>query len=152
MHAGEIQRAYGYRDLTDPAAHEDLLAWLGARTALAAERPGVLFDLATARLVDAKVLLPGATVLARLVSSVRDQALTALWETLAALPDPKQRRRLAGLRRLLPSSAGAWCSTPTRRPDPRPRLGARDLGMLDHRHPLRPLPTPWRTAASRCVT
>ena len=24
-------------------------------------------------------------------------------------------------------------------PDPRPRLGARDLGMLDHRHPLRPV-------------
>ncbi len=55
-------------------------------------------------------------------------------------------------RRLLPTSTGTRRPTPTRHPHPRPRMGAGHLGMLDHRHPLRPLPTPRRTAACRCVT
>lgn len=96
LHAGEIQQAYGYRDFADPAVQE-LVGWLEARTRLASERPGVLFDLATARLLEAKVLLPGPTVLGRLVASVRDQAATRLWETLAAVPDAGQRARLEGL-------------------------------------------------------
>jgi len=97
LHAGQIRRAYGYRDFTDPQVQRDLLDWLQARTRLASERPGVLFDLATARLLEAKVLLPGPTVLARLVASVRDQAATRLWEALAAAPDDTQQARLAGL-------------------------------------------------------
>jgi len=97
LHAGEIQQAYGYRDFTDPAVQQDLLGWLEARTALASERPGVLFDLATARLLEAKVLLPGPTVLARLVASVRDQAATRLWQSLAMAPDAAGRARLEGL-------------------------------------------------------
>ncbi len=97
LHAGEIQHAYGYRDFADPAVHADLVGWLEVRTRLASERPGVLFDLATARLLEAKVLLPGPTVLARLVTSVRGQAATRLWAALAAVPDSGQRARLEGL-------------------------------------------------------
>ena len=97
LHAGEIQQAYGYRDFADPAVQQDLVGWLEARTRLASERPGVLFDLATGRLLEAKVLLPGPTVLARLVASVRDQAATRLWEVLAAAPDAGQRARLEAL-------------------------------------------------------
>ncbi len=59
-HAGEIQGASGYTDFTDPAAQADLLGWLHARTSLGAERPGTLFDLATARLLERKVSAPGA--------------------------------------------------------------------------------------------
>ena len=91
LHAGQIQQAYGYRDFTDPQVQHDLVHWLQARSRLATERPGVLFDLATARLLEAKVLLPGPTVLARLVASVRDQAATRLWQTLADVPDAAQR-------------------------------------------------------------
>jgi len=97
LHAGQIQQAYGYRDFTGPQAQHDLVGWLQARVRLATERPGVLFDLATARLLGAKVLLPGPTVLARLVASVRDQAATRLWEALDAVPDAAQRARLKGL-------------------------------------------------------
>lgn len=79
LHAGEIQHVYGYRDFADPAVHAELVGWLEARTRLASERLGVLFDLATARLLESKVLLPGPTVLARLIASVRDQAATRLW-------------------------------------------------------------------------
>jgi len=97
LHAGEIQHVYGYRDFVDPAVQQDLIGWLEARTQLASERPGVLFDLATARLLEAKVLLPGPTVLARLVASVRGQAATRLWQALAAAPDAGQITRLEGL-------------------------------------------------------
>ncbi len=97
LHAAQIQQAYGYRDFTDPQVQHDLVDWLQARVRLATERPGVLFDLATSRLLEAKVLLPGPTVLARLVASVRDQAATWLWEALSAAPDAAQRTRLEGL-------------------------------------------------------
>ena len=82
-HAGEIQREYGYRDFSDASVRADLLGWLDARAWATAERPSVLFDLATARLIEGKVLLPGATVLARAVSAARDRAASRLHRTLA---------------------------------------------------------------------
>ena len=96
-HAGEIQRAYGYRDFHDPTEHFRLVRWLYARAWLSAEAPSLLFDLATARLVERKVLLPGVTVLARLVAGVRGRVAARLWQTLAAAPDDAQRARLERL-------------------------------------------------------
>ena len=81
-HAGEIQREYGYRDFSDASARADLLGWLDARAWATAERPSVLFDLATARLVEGKVLLPGATVLVRAVTAARDRAASRLYRSL----------------------------------------------------------------------
>jgi hypothetical protein len=95
-HAGAIQREYGYRDFSDPAARAELQRWLDARAWATAERPSVLFDLATARLIDAKVLLPGATVLARAVASARDRAAARLHRTLAEAAT-EQRHRLEQL-------------------------------------------------------
>ncbi len=97
-HAGEIQRRYGYRDFVDPGEHVRLVRWLYARAWVTAERPSLLFDLATAHLVERKVLLPGVTVLARLVARVRDRVAERLWQTLARAPTPEQR---AGLERLV---------------------------------------------------
>ncbi len=96
LHAGEIQQTYGYWDFGEVEVQQDLAGWLHARTRLASERPSVLFDLATARLLDSKVLLPGPMVLGRLVASVRDQAASRLWNDLAAVPDAGQRGRLVG--------------------------------------------------------
>ena len=96
-HAGEIQRAYGYRDFSQVTAQGELTGWLHARAWMTAERPSVLFDLATARLIEAKVLLPGASVLARLIATARDQATDRLHATLADAPTSGQRERLRAL-------------------------------------------------------
>ncbi|MGB3544171.1 Tn3 family transposase [Rubrivirga sp.] len=96
-HAAEIQGRYGYTTFGDPSESFRMVRWLYARAWLAAERPSVLFDLATARLVERKVLLPGVTVLARLVARVRARASDQVYEALARLPTDDQRKRLEDL-------------------------------------------------------
>jgi hypothetical protein len=96
-HSREIQRLYGYHDFSEQPTHFQLIRWLYTHAWLTAERPSVLFDLATKRLVDQKVLLPGVSVLERLVASVRDRAANRLWQELASLPTPKQRLLLEDL-------------------------------------------------------
>src|SRR6266508_2590622 len=96
-HAGEIQRRLGHRDFSDKAENFRLIRWLYTRAWLSAERPIVLFDLATARLVERKVLLPGVTVLTRLIARVRDRAANRLYQSIARLPSQEQRARLETL-------------------------------------------------------
>jgi hypothetical protein len=54
-HAGEIQRRLGYRDFNEPSERFRLLRWLYSRAWLSAERPTVLFDLTTTRLIERKI-------------------------------------------------------------------------------------------------
>jgi len=96
-HADEIKKYYGYKDFTDRVELFALIRWLYNRCALSNERPGVLFDLVTARLAERKILLPGATVLERLISKVRDRAAKNLWSSLSDLTIPLQKQRLEKL-------------------------------------------------------
>jgi len=96
-HIADIRCHYGYRDFHEGTEAAALYRWLANRTWVSAERPSVLFDLATARLVERKVILPGVTVLARLVAQVRDQAASRLWRTMARTLKPEQVARLETL-------------------------------------------------------
>jgi TnpA family transposase len=96
-HAQMIKTRYGYQDFHAHPEYFRLVRWLYSRAWLSAERPSVLFDFATARLVERKILLPGATVLERLVARIRDRAAARLWHLLAQLPTATQRTKLEDL-------------------------------------------------------
>ena len=96
-HAQAIKRHYGYHDFHAHPEYFRLVRWLYPRAWLSAERPSVLVDFATARLVERKVLLPGVTVLARLVARIRDRAASQLWHRLAQLPNAEQQAKLEAL-------------------------------------------------------
>jgi hypothetical protein len=92
-HATQIRRVYGYHEFHEPREVFRLVRWLYTRAWLSAERPSVLFDLATAQLVARKVLLPGVTTLERLVARVRDRTAERLWRLLAQVPNTEQQAR-----------------------------------------------------------
>lgn len=94
-HQWEIRREYGYSDFAEHV--EELRSFVGARAWLSNEGPRALFDRATAWCVEHKVLLPGVTTLARLVSEVRAAASERLWSTLYGLAGDGLRRRLDAL-------------------------------------------------------
>lgn len=83
-HAAEIRQAYGYRDFTDEGAQQDLRAFIGARAWTRTEGPRSLFDQAVAWLREQKVLLPGASILARLVAEIRAAAADRVHEVMAS--------------------------------------------------------------------
>jgi TnpA family transposase len=90
-HRLEIQQEYAYCEFNDPPWRFRLSRMLYARAWTSAERPTLLFDVATDWLVANKVLLPGATTLERLVSQIRERSSLRLWRKLASLPDRAQK-------------------------------------------------------------
>jgi Tn3 transposase DDE domain-containing protein len=67
---------------------------VAARSRATGDGPKAIFADGLAWLRERKVLLPGVTTLARLVAGVRDESTRQMWEELARLPDPAQRRAL----------------------------------------------------------
>ncbi|HGM6668107.1 TPA: Tn3 family transposase [Serratia marcescens] len=96
-HTALIKEYYGYHEFGDFPWSFRLKRLLYTRAWLSNERPGLMFDFATAWLLQNKVLLPGATTLVRLVSEIRERANQRLWKKLAALPDSWQSARVTEL-------------------------------------------------------
>jgi Domain of unknown function (DUF4158) len=89
-HTALIKQRYGYQEFHSQAEHWKLVRWLYQRSTLSPESSSVLFDLTTARLAEQKILLPGVSVLARLVASVRERAANRLFKVLSLLPSQQQ--------------------------------------------------------------
>jgi Domain of unknown function (DUF4158) len=100
-HAREIRQAYGYRDLSDPAAQAQLREFMEGRAWTHAEGALALFTQSTAWLRRHRVLLPGPSILARLVSRVRDEAAERMFRTLAEAAVGADRELPARLQQLL---------------------------------------------------
>jgi TnpA family transposase len=105
-HAREIRRECGYREFAEGEA--ELRAFVATRAWATDEGPRALFDRTVVWLLEQRVLLPGITVLARLVAEVRAVEHERLWTTLADAVSPELRRRLE---ELLDAPAGARTST-----------------------------------------
>jgi TnpA family transposase len=113
-HTAEIRERYGYRDFTAQPAHFLFTVWLYRQAWADDVGPSVLFRAAHRHLLAEQILLPGHSVLARLVAAVRDRAARRLHTRLVAaapaelvarlhklllVPDGARRSELDRLRR-----------------------------------------------------
>lgn len=96
-HRQFIRSHYGYEDFHKSQRPFSLMRQLYARAALTQESHLVLFDYATAWLVQHKVLLSGARVLERWVARIVSRAQLRLWQRLVDLVDQTQRDQLQSL-------------------------------------------------------
>ena len=96
-HTALIRKNYGYHEFTDPPWPFRLSRLLYTRAWISNERPSLMFDIATAWLIQHKVLLPGATTLTRLISKIRERASNLLWQRLSSLPSNSQKANLETL-------------------------------------------------------
>jgi len=91
--------------------------------------PKALFDWAVACLLERRVLLPGVTILARLISRVRDEAMQRMWDVMASMLTVERARLVE---RLLENPEGARVPDPERlRKAPRPPSGRNLVKSLD---------------------
>ena len=96
-HAAEIRTRYGYHDFSGWSVQFRLNRWLYALCWTGTDRPTMLFDRATTWLVSHKVLLPGVSVLERLVARLRSRVQEHLWRLLIRGLTPESHDRLDGL-------------------------------------------------------
>lgn len=97
VHAKEIREYFGYREITDPKIGFRISRWLCALCWTGTDRPSVLFDRAKSWLLTNKILLPGVTVLERLVARTRSRMEIRLWRLLARGITAPQQERLENL-------------------------------------------------------
>lgn len=96
-HTALIRNQYGYHEFSDPPWSFRLSRLLYTRAWISNGRPSLMFDFATAWLIQYKVLLPGATTLTRLISKIRDRVANRLWLRLSSLPTDEQKAKLETL-------------------------------------------------------
>lgn len=92
-HQRQIRKRLGYKEFVG-AEVLNLLRWLVSSVQLEETRPIELFDRCTRRLVARGVILPGATVLARLIVKVRERSAGQLYRQLEAQLIPSHKEAL----------------------------------------------------------
>ena len=95
-HQGQLVVYLGFHAFDGRQAFR-LTRWLYAQVLTSTVRPSVLFDLATAHLVAQRVVLPGVTVLARLIARVRERTGQHLFRQLRTRLTPAQQAALEAL-------------------------------------------------------
>ncbi len=120
-HAWEIRDAYGFRVFEDEAVSLEFRRFLDGRAWTLEEGPAALFEAGVGWLRRHLVLLPGVTVLTRLVNTVRDAAADRMHTLLAAaatITDPMLPGRLRAALRVPAGSRFSeleqWRRSPTR--------------------------------------
>ncbi|MFC4062898.1 DUF4158 domain-containing protein [Planomonospora corallina] len=101
-HQQEIRRVCEWKDFTD--VEGEFAAWVAARSWTSGDGPKVIFTDGVGWLRERKVLLPGVTTLARLVTKVRDDTTKRLWGMLEGLLTVGQRYVLDQLLEVPPGS------------------------------------------------
>jgi TnpA family transposase len=96
-HALLIREQYGYLEFNNPPWSFRLSRLLFSRAWVSNERPTLMFDFATAWLIQQKVLLPGVTTLTRLISEIRERVAKRLLIQLSSLPTDEQKAKLETL-------------------------------------------------------
>lgn len=128
-HRHSIIRYLGYQEFDGVQAFR-LIRWIYAHLAVSAVRPIVLFDLVTAHLIAQKVVLPGVSVLARLIARVRERYTARTFEGLIRRLNAAQRQTLE---RLLVLQEGKWQTPLEVLRTPPSRVGALSLTQALHR-------------------
>jgi len=121
QHSWQIRKAYGFRGFEGAAVSAEFRGFLDGRAWIHAEGPGALFEHGVGWLLRNRVLLPGITVLVRLVATVREAAAERMHTALAAAAaevDPALPGRLRASLRVPAGSRfsemESWRRAPTR--------------------------------------
>lgn len=104
-HAVEIRARYGYREFTEKRMRFRLGRLLCAMRWTGTDRPGILFDHASAWLIEHKILLPGISVLERFIAEITSRMESRLWVLLGKNVTTDQRLALEKLL-TIPESQG----------------------------------------------
>lgn len=96
-HALEIRTKYGYQDINDGSVGFRLVRWLYDLCWTGTERPSVLFDRSKGWLLSHKIIIPGISVLERLIARVRSRVEDRLNYMLGKCVTEEQRKQLENL-------------------------------------------------------
>jgi len=93
-HTAEIRDRYGYRDFSAQPGRFAFTAWLYRQAWADEVASSVLFRAAHRQLLARQILLPGHSVLVRLVATVRERATRRVHSRLARAAGPELRAQL----------------------------------------------------------
>jgi TnpA family transposase len=96
-HNNEIRQIYGYYDFAEQSQYFKFIRWLYNSAWLTSEGPNIFFEHAITQCRKQRILLPGVTVMERLISQVRERTKVRLWKKLSKLPTDEECRQLENL-------------------------------------------------------